>query len=79
MFPVWVCTGVGLIRTWDTWNLRPKCLREAGPGGCSERPVKLRLRELWQQASNHPGQDTKSEIFGLGEASGIGTWVQRLK
>lgn len=35
---------------------------EAATGGCSERLVGFRLRELWQQALNYPGQGTKREL-----------------
>lgn len=45
---------------------------EAVTGGCSERLVRFRLRELWQQALNHPGQGTKSEILAWGSRARFG-------
>lgn len=48
---------------------------EAATGGCSQRLVRFRLREPWQQAVNHPGQGTKGD-FGLGERSRIGACVR---
>lgn len=72
---LWAWSGSGTAGIWDWVSAGGVTDWEAVTGGCSERLVRFRLRELWQQALNHPGQGTKSEILAWDEQSTIWTCV----